>query len=44
MDVEKPMRKMLQDEDMDTAIYFLDSKVKDKRMAGAIGIGTIGRK
>jgi len=28
------------DEDNDTAIYFLDSKVQDKRLKGPIGIHT----
>lgn len=40
MDVKTPMKKMLMDEDMDSAIYFLDAKVRDKRLSGPIGVGT----
>ena len=43
MDVKKPFNKMIGDEDMDTAIYFLDSKVQDRRFRGPIGENTRGR-
>ena len=40
MDVQKPLQKMLMDEDTDTAINFLDSETYNHKIYGPIGKGT----